>query len=349
VTSAPERAEGSRPVTPGTSSGNPYVEVIQAGIDDITLGFEMEGSRHIGDVMKLAEAGRPTRYGQVRLGHEESFGKFRDLVPRQYTTWSPQGRRVYVQANLAPEGVLTPLDELEQRVESLIERMALFGIVSYESPFVTRLDVTADGWFSDPAEGKAFLDSLLGTRLPGRMVARPYGVPMTTVYHQLSSGKVHARSYCRSTKTGEGVPFTVIRLERQKQWSPAERLLRTLTPAAVKQLWDDHYLSLVPDTGQVSVVDEEGMALRLARLVDEGEISVGAAERVFLFSKLDRLGLSRVIYPERRFAERRREARKLGLRLVEASLSPVVLDVGAVLRAFAADDAWRICSLAEAA
>jgi hypothetical protein len=194
---------GSRPVTPGTVSENPYVEVVQAGIDDITLGFEMEGSRHIGDVMKLAEMGRPTRYGQVRLGHEESFGKFRDLVPRQYTTWSPKGRRVYVQAKLAPGGVLTPLDELERRVGSLVERMALFGIMSYEEPFVTRLDVTVDGRFSGPAEGKAFLDSLLGIRLPGRMVARPYGVPMTTVYHQLASGKVRARSYCRSTKTGE--------------------------------------------------------------------------------------------------------------------------------------------------
>ena len=340
---------GSRPVTPGTSSGNPYVEVVQTGIDDITLGFEMEGSRHIGEVLKLAEGGRPTRYGQVRLGHEESFGKFRDLVPRQYTTWSPRGRRVYVQAKLAPEGVLTPLDELEQRVASLLERMALFGIVSYEEPFVTRLDVTVDGRFSDPAEGKAFLDSLLGIRLTGRMAARPYGVPMTTVYHQLPSGKVQARSYCRSTRTGEGVPFTVIRLERQKQWSPRERLLRTLTPAAVKQLWDDHYLSLIPLTGETGVVDEDGMALRLARLVDEGEISVGAAERVFLFSKLDRLGLSKVIYPERRFAERRREARKLGLRLVEASLAPVILDVGAVLRTLAADDAWGSSSLAEAA
>jgi hypothetical protein len=346
---ASESVGGSRPVTPGTSSGNPYLEVMQAGIDDITLGFEMEGSRHIGEVMRLAEAGRPTRYGQVRLGHAESFGKFRDLVPRQYTTWSPQDRRVYVQAKLAPDGVLTPLDELEQRVASLVERMALFGIVSYEEPFVTRLDVTVDGRFWDPAEGKAFLDSLVGIRLPGRMVARPYGVPMTTVYHQLSSGKVHGRSYCRSTKTGEGVPFTVIRLERQKRWSPGERLLRSLTPAAMKQLWEEHYLSLVPVTGQAGVVDEDGMALRLARLIDEGQISVGAAERVFLFSKLDRLGLSKVIYPERRFGERRREARKLGLRLVEASLSPVVLDVGGVLRAFAANDAWSTSSLAEAA
>ena len=109
--------------------------------------------------------------------------------------------------------------------------MALFGIVSYEEPFVTRLDVTVDGRFWDPAEGKAFLDSLVGIRLPGRMVARPYGVPMTTVYHQLSSGKVHGRSYCRSTKTGEGVPFTVIRLERQKRWSPGERLLREVARA----------------------------------------------------------------------------------------------------------------------
>jgi len=308
----------------------------------------MEGSRHIWDVMKLAETGRPTRYGQVRLGHDGSFGKFRDLIPRQYTTWSPQGRRVYVQAKLAPEGHLTPLDELEQRVESLMERMALFGIVSYEEPFVTRLDVTADGRFS-PAEGKAVLDALLGIRLPGRMVARPYRIPMTTVYHQLSSGKVRARTYCRASKTGEGSPFTVIRLERQKQWSPGERRLRALTPAAVKQLWEEHYLSLVPVAGEAGVVDEDEMALRLARLVDEGEISVGAAERVFLFSKLDRLGLSRVVYPERRFAERRREARKLGLRLVEAALSPVVLDVSAVLRTFAADDAWGVSALAEAA
>jgi hypothetical protein len=90
-----------RPVTPGTSYEISYVEIVRTGIDDITLGLEMRGSRCIKRVMDMAEHGRATRYGQFQLGHEGEFGKFYNLLDRQYITWSPRSSRLYIQAKLA--------------------------------------------------------------------------------------------------------------------------------------------------------------------------------------------------------------------------------------------------------
>lgn len=309
-----------RAVTPGTSYEIPYVEIVRAGIDDITLGLEMRGSRCITRVMELAKEGRATRYGQFQLGHEGEFGKFYNLLDRQFITWSPRSSRLYIQAKLAEKGELTPIGSLQDAVQGLLEKLAILGIVSYEEPFVTRLDVTVDGHFENPAIGKALLGAMLSVRLPGQLVARPWGIPMTTVYHSLPSGKVQARCYCRATKTGEGSTYSLIRLEREKKWEPGEQLLKDLTPEVCKVIWDRHFLALVPESARCSVLSEEALLMELRDRVKAGSLALAGAERVFLFLKAERVGVVGEIYSARKMAERRREARRLGLRLEDFSL-----------------------------
>jgi hypothetical protein len=332
-----------RPVTPGTSYEIPYVEIVRAGIDDITIGLDMKGSRCIKRVLELADGGRLTRYGQVRLGHEGEYGKFYDLLERQFITWSPRSSRLYIQAKFTEKGELTPIGSLQDAAQGLLEKLAILGVVSYEEPFVTRLDVTADGYFENPAIGKALLGAMLSVRLPGQLVAQPWGIPMTTVYHSLPSGKKQARCYCRAAKTGEGITFSLIRLEREKKWDPGERLLKDLTPEACKAIWDWHFLALVPDSGRCSVLSEEALLMELHDRIKEGSITYAGVERVFLYSKAEQVGLSEEIYPARTLAERRREARRLGLRLEDGSLGSLDFDVEVVLNAYGCALAWRDC------
>jgi hypothetical protein len=338
---AERAAPGSpRPVTPGTSYEIPYVEIVRAGIDDITIGLEMKGSRCIKRVLELAEQGRVTRYGHVRLGHEGEFGKFYDLLARHFITWSPRSSRLYIQAKLAEEGELTPIGSLQDGVEGLLERLAILGIVSYEEPFVTRIDVTADGYFENPAIGKALLGAMLSVRLPGRLVAQLWGIPMTTVYHSLPPRKVQARCYCRAAKTGEGSTYSVIRLERQKKWEPGEQVLKDLTPGVCKAIWDRHFLAIVPELGYCSVLSEEALLMELRKWIKAGSISHTVAERVFLYSKAERIGLVEEMYPARTLLERRREARRLGVRLESEELEGLHFAFGDLLNTYSLAEAW---------
>ncbi|MGD0166029.1 MAG: hypothetical protein ABSC51_01900 [Gaiellaceae bacterium] len=334
-------APGSpRPVTPGTSYEIPYVETVRAGIDDITLGLEMRGSRCITRVMELAKEGRATRYGQFQLGHEGEFGTFYNLLDRQFITWSPRSSRLYVQAKLAEKGELTPVGSLQDAVQGLLEKLAILGIVSYEEPFVTRLDVTADGYFENPAIGKALLGAMLSVRLPGQLVARPFGIPMTTVYHSLPSGKVQARCYCRAAKTGEGSTYSLIRLERQKKWEPGEQLLKDLARDVCKAIWDRYFLPLIPESGRCSVLSEEALLMEVRERIKAGSITHAGAERVFFYSKADQLGLAEEIYPKRTLAERRREVRRLGIRLESRELEGLDFTFGDLLKTYSMSCVW---------
>ncbi len=338
---AQRAAPGSpRAVTPGTSYEIPYVEIAQAGIDDITLGLEMRGSRCITRAMELAKEGRATRYGQFQLGHEGEFGKFYNLLNRQFITWSPKSSRLYIQAKLAEKGELTPVGLLQDAVQGLLKKLAILGVVSYEEPFVTRLDVTADGYFENPAIGKALLGAMLSVRLPGQLVARPWGIPMTTIYHSLPSGKVQARCYCRAAKTGEGSTYSLIRLEREKKWEPGEQVLRDLTPDVCKAIWDRHFLAVVPESGRCSVLSEEALLMELRDRIKEGSITHSGAERVFLYSKADQLGLVEEIYPARTLAERRREVRRFGVKLESEELEGLDFAFGDLLNAYSLSRAW---------
>ena len=68
------------------------------GIDDVTLGFEMEGS---GSIERLnALPGSQTRRGKM-LGEIVSWGKWSHLLGRSVAFWKTDTARLYVQAKLA--------------------------------------------------------------------------------------------------------------------------------------------------------------------------------------------------------------------------------------------------------
>ena len=106
------------------------------GMSRITLGFEMEGSNAVG---LLNEAdGVQQRRGKM-LGSVASWGKWSHTLGRSVAHWKSDTKRLYVQAKLAEYGELCPPDKLGLEVEELMQRMAAIGIISYHSPWVTRL------------------------------------------------------------------------------------------------------------------------------------------------------------------------------------------------------------------
>jgi hypothetical protein len=111
-------------------------DAVAYGVDDLTLGFDMEGSPSVAALN--AAAGSQTRRGKM-LGEPAFWGKWAHLLGRSVSFWKSCTKRLYVQAKLAGAGELCPPRELAERTRGLIERMAVAGVVSYERPWVTRV------------------------------------------------------------------------------------------------------------------------------------------------------------------------------------------------------------------
>lgn len=91
-------------------------------------------------------------------------------------------------------------------MNELRERMAAVGVVSYEAPWVTRVDVAVDARCR-PEDGKLLLEALEAVRPPNGWRTRGVGTPRSTVYFMArGSEKVEAQSYCRNLKTKQGEP-----------------------------------------------------------------------------------------------------------------------------------------------
>src|SRR5262245_12610833 len=116
-------------------------EVVAVGIDDVTLGLDMTGSKSIGRLRSMP--GVETRWGK-RLGERGSWGGWVNAFGRSVAHWRPETNRLYVQAKLSVEGTLCAPHDFGPGCQSLFERMALVGVVSYEPAWVTRLDVAVD-------------------------------------------------------------------------------------------------------------------------------------------------------------------------------------------------------------
>jgi hypothetical protein len=184
--------------TVGSELAADTIEPVAYGIDDITLGFDMEGSR--GVRVLNAAPGVVQRRGKM-LGEAASWGKWSHLLGRSVAHWQQDTKRLYVQAKVAPFGALCAPGSLAAEVAALIERMAAVGIVSYEPPWVTRLDVAVDARCR-PDVGKLILDGLEAVRPPNGWRTRGVGTPRSTVYFMArASEKVQARAYCRNLES----------------------------------------------------------------------------------------------------------------------------------------------------
>src|SRR5262245_21437356 len=194
-------------------------DAVAYGVDDLTLGFDMAGSRSVPGLN--AAPGSHTRRGKM-LGETTSWGKWGHLLGRSVSFWKTDTKRLYVQAKLAEAGELCPPREIAERVRALIERMAAVGVVSHERPWVTRLDVAVDAECGS-ADGKLLLDALEAVRLPNGWRTTSTGSPRSTVYFRARATEhVHARAYCRNLKMKSGEPYGRIRLEAEQRYDPKQ-------------------------------------------------------------------------------------------------------------------------------
>jgi hypothetical protein len=156
----------------------PAFSPVAYGVDDLTPGFDMEGSPSVPALN--AAPGSQTRRGKM-LGEPASWGNWAHLLGRSVSFWKSDTKRLYVQAKLAEAGELCPPREIAGRTGELMERMAAVGIVSYERPWVTRVDVAVDAE-CESADGKLLLDALEAVRLPNGWRTTSTGSPRSTVY-----------------------------------------------------------------------------------------------------------------------------------------------------------------------
>jgi hypothetical protein len=304
-------------------------EAVAYGLDDLTLGFNMEGSRSVPALN--AAPGSQTRRGKM-LGEPASWGRWVHLLGRSVSFWKADTKRLYVQAKLADEGELCHPREVAARTRSLFDRMAAAGIVSYEQPWVTRLDVAVDAE-CESADGKLLLDALEAVRLPNGWRTTSTGRPRSTVYFRARATEhVHARAYCRNLKTKTGEPYGRIRLEAEQRFDPKQCPLEYAEqPAFVAAIWKGRYANLA---SRVTRLAREVQAMGLAERMRRGELSHGQAERLHLFLDLERLGLARQCYRDSVYAARRRESTKLGYSANEDGADSLDAELADLLAAY---------------
>jgi hypothetical protein len=299
------------------------------GIDDVTLGFDMEGSGSIDRLNTMP--GTQMRRGKM-LGEPASWGRWSHLLGRSVAFWKADTRRLYVQAKLVDEGELCPPERFRDGVASLQTRMSVVGLVSYEEPWVTRLDVAVDA-DCHPADGKTLLDALEAARLPNGWRTTSSGTPRSTVYFRgRRTEKVLARAYCRNLKTKIGEAFGRIRLEVEERFDPracsVERVSDPQFPAAV---WRSRY-GVAEST--VTRLAREVQVVEIAERVTCGQLTYAQGERLSMLLDLERLGLAERYYPKSVYAARKREARKLGYASSDQGASSLSVDLAELLRPY---------------
>lgn len=302
-------------------SGHSFA-VTQCGVDDLTIGSDMTGSRSIGRLEAMP--GSESRRGKM-LGERGSWGSFAHLLGRSVSFWRRETSRLYVQAKLADEGILCSFRELPRAIDHLLVRMAIVGLTTYEPAWVTRLDVAADA-VCRAADGKLLLDALEGCRLPNVWRIRSVGTPRSTVYFVARvKDDAKARAYCRNLKTRDGEPFGRIRLEAQGRYGPLDATLEEVVqPSFGTGLWMSRYGVLA---GSVRRLARELQTEELAARVSGGRLSYAQGERMSTFLDLERLGLATSYYPKSVLAARRREAKSLGLALNDSGMTDLDVEL----------------------
>jgi hypothetical protein len=319
---------GTAPPVTGTDL---RYSVVGFGYDDVSLGFDLDGSAL--SLKRVREMDGREFGTSKRLGWEGSWGKFENLLGRSYATFKSDTNRLYVQWKPADEGELLRPAEFEERFRDLERRLAVVGIESFERVWVTRLDVSVD-LLCAPEDGKALLDGLEAARLPRGLRITVDGQPRSTVYFRPRvSDDVLARAYCRNLKTKKGPPFGEIRLEAVQRFKPKEWWADYCFQGnvAAAMIWEGRYGKEQVD-GRVTRLSREEQVLSLAQRVRLGKMTAAQFERMSGFLDADRLGVAREIYSDRLYAERRREARELGLSVNDVGQEPVDLDLGELLQ-----------------
>ena len=333
-------------------------EIVQAGIDTVSFYLCLEGSPAIEKIARLP--GKPVAYQGTMLGEHASWGEW--AHPFGYRAiWRSERKRLYLFPKLAPPNELCPIGEFEARIQRAIERLATVGVVSFMTPFVTRLDVAVDGRFSSPWIARNFLHAIHGCRVPNGGRTGAAGDPIGTIYlltrtGRDKTGRVYDKGREMKERAGRGgaeglpEPNELIRVESVHRFGP-ESVPVDAVAGIARNLWAQRFLSLVPADGQVQVIPFDQVRFRIVQSVKESLMKPSQGERMRLFLELEASGEAAGFYGPKQYAQRRREARALGLRVEDVTRTNVDFDLGAILRAYAESDAWAAGSgrLAEAA
>lgn len=313
------------------------VGVQSAGVDDISLVLDMDGSRSLGKLQALAEQGREA-FGGVVLDYEGSYGKRYGICAPHYLRWHSDSRRLYVQLKrLGGAFGLVGTGNLSAAVTvALMRDLGGVGLYSYEPIRVARVDVAVDLQFADRVLGKRFLDALHSASYSGGLTGRleyPTTVNVRRPRRTRKLGKLVARSYCRGSLHPELCePYEVIRLERERHFTGRDRPnLEALTPGYLESIWLEVYGG-VGNGERLATVPMEELTMTLLERVKAGEMGVAQAERVRFFLELDRLGVARSYYSDSQYRARKAEARELGITTEDALVTALDVELGELLR-----------------
>jgi hypothetical protein len=321
--------------------------IAQAGIDTISFYLCLEGSASVRKVGKAS--GRPAAYGGTMLGDYASWGEWAHSFGYP-AIWRPERSRLYLHPKLALPNELCPIDELDVRSTREIERLAAVGVVAHHPPYVTRVDVAADGLFQYQKTAKNLLNAIYSSRPPGGGKTGAMGDPLATVYVYSRSGKDKlARAYDKgremreSKRRGDGTatlePYSLIRLESIHRFKPETLRLSELGGGA-RGLWQQGFMALGGDRGLASVIPFDQLRARIVQSVRTGELRPAQGERMRLFLELEGTGEAEGYYGPKQFSDRRREARTLGLRVEDAGRQAQDFELEAILRAYDESPLW---------
>jgi hypothetical protein len=323
-------------------------EVVQAGIDTVSFYLPMEGSGVVHELSQLP--GRRVAYGGLMLGEDGSWGEWANKFGFR-AIWYEGSKRLSLYPRLAPADALCPIAEFDERVTEVIERLAAIGVISYGRPYLKRLDVAADARFSCQRTARNFLQAVHGCRVPRGGRTEALGDPIGTVYLLPRTGKdklgrvydkgrqMHERAARREAGTVPE-PYTLIRIEAVYRFK-SEQVALEFGSIIARALWQRRFMTLAPDERERTVVIPfDQLRARIVQSVRTGELRPAQGERMRLFLELEGTGEAEGYYGPKQFSDRRREARKLGLRVEDAGRQAQDFDLEAILRAYDESPLW---------
>ena len=206
------------------------------------------------------------------------------------------------------------------------------------------------GRFSSPRTARNFLHAIHGCRVPNGGRTGAAGDPIGTVYlltrtGRDKTGRVHDKGREMRERAGRGdakglpEPNELIRVESVHRFDPESVPVDAVSGIA-RDLWAQRFLSLIPDDGQVQVIPFDQVRFRIVQSVKESLMKPSQGERMRLFLELEASGEAEGFYGPKQYAQRRREARALGLRVEDVTRAGVDFDLGVILRAYAESQAW---------
>lgn len=227
-------------------------------------------------------------------------------------------RRLEVQAHFGPEGIdnLCPVSEFPFHYQSLLERMALFGVLPPDDPRVVRVDPAVDMTYATPEDGQRVIEAIKSARWPNGWYTEYSGAPpYTTVYVKSRGGSVVARVYCRNTKERNDEPrFGRLRFEVQQRadWAHSFPVGALEVPVMAEAIWGAVFGS-GRASGKVTRYRSEELAMNLIDRVRVGQLSYAQYERMNAYLMAERLGVVDQAYTPELARTRKREAKELGL------------------------------------